>query len=339
MKKILFLICSVLLLLSGNAFADPGKVESGMSVSNVTSAQGNDEQTIVIHEPPANWNALNASDEELAYYFYPPRPTDPSQLKDWKKVVSGKWEKPKFEKGKTSKFQAGISNSTNVTYYNWSGVISKQTAGRATAFWSSPSVSADSTHRPAFFSSWIGLGGSASSGEPLFQAGIAAIIDASGSVAYSPFYEVVNTNVNSDPMYLSSTQLSFSPGDTVYADISYTPGASNGHFDMYMSHGSTIFSFSVTNIHYSSAVTSAEWIAEKPTLKGQSIDSVNLAKFSQVTFSRAAMASSPSGTANLITASPSSTQYVYMKNSSGTALASPTAIGTNGDFNVVWAHY
>jgi|GEM_PF-6160105 len=43
------------------------------------------------HLPPADWNPLTGSDEELAYYKYPSRPMDSDKLTAWKKTVTGGW--------------------------------------------------------------------------------------------------------------------------------------------------------------------------------------------------------------------------------------------------------
>jgi hypothetical protein len=51
-----------------------------------------------VHVPPPGWNPLKATDEELNYYNFPPRPEDAELLKEWEKIVtSGHWEPARFE--------------------------------------------------------------------------------------------------------------------------------------------------------------------------------------------------------------------------------------------------
>jgi hypothetical protein len=54
---------------------------------------------VEVHAPPARWDPLTASDAELNYYNFPPRPTDPQELERWKSVVLNKrWIWPEFRR-------------------------------------------------------------------------------------------------------------------------------------------------------------------------------------------------------------------------------------------------
>jgi len=55
---------------------------------------------ITVRQPPADFNPLTASNEELAYYLYPKRPDDPAELEEWKKRVDFQWVMPSFRVGK-----------------------------------------------------------------------------------------------------------------------------------------------------------------------------------------------------------------------------------------------
>lgn len=48
------------------------------------------------HLPASGWNPFTASDDEIKYYRYPKRPTDPDKLSKWKTAVCGGW----FQDGK-----------------------------------------------------------------------------------------------------------------------------------------------------------------------------------------------------------------------------------------------
>lgn|GEM_PF-4826067 len=53
---------------------------------------------LVIHAPPQGWNPVTATDSELEYYNFPPRPRNPDDLERWKSVVTNmQWVRPEFE--------------------------------------------------------------------------------------------------------------------------------------------------------------------------------------------------------------------------------------------------
>ena len=96
MKLITFLltIC-IMLLMSTSAFAIPTNSQDSSSIP--PQIQGYQAHQPIINPPPSGWNALTASDEELAKYNYPPRPTDAKDLSDWKNIVKGTWIYPEFK--------------------------------------------------------------------------------------------------------------------------------------------------------------------------------------------------------------------------------------------------
>lgn len=61
-------------------------------VTETFSTQSN--EAILAHLPPDNWNPFTATDEELAYYGYPARPSDTGLLNTWKETASGGWYDP-----------------------------------------------------------------------------------------------------------------------------------------------------------------------------------------------------------------------------------------------------
>ena len=77
-------ICFVL---TGNivfATSDASKTNLQNRKSEILSLE--DGTQVTIHEPPANWNPLIATDEELSYYFYPERPKDAKDYEEWEKM-------------------------------------------------------------------------------------------------------------------------------------------------------------------------------------------------------------------------------------------------------------
>jgi len=92
--------------------------------------------------PPANFNPLKASDEELATYGFPPRPdqaTDPAGLAKWNKAMSvatrrwnGELRPRQFRNQpmKEAKAPAGVQLTPSVSHgtstaqsYNWSAIV------------------------------------------------------------------------------------------------------------------------------------------------------------------------------------------------------------------------
>ncbi|KEO81885.1 hypothetical protein [Tumebacillus flagellatus] len=75
MKKAGWILISLLVLTAGATFG-------------YTAYADKTPQFEEVHIPPHGWNPLTASDEELNFYNFPPRPHDPADLKDWERIVS-----------------------------------------------------------------------------------------------------------------------------------------------------------------------------------------------------------------------------------------------------------
>ena len=61
------------------------------------ASQATGSANVVVHVPPYGWNPLTASDADLNYYNYPPRPRDPAKLSQWaSQVTNAKWVRPEF---------------------------------------------------------------------------------------------------------------------------------------------------------------------------------------------------------------------------------------------------
>lgn len=103
---------------------------------------------IIVRQPPAYFNPLTASDEELAYYFYPKRPNDPTELEEWKKRVNFNWIMPKFRVGKFVNPNTGeeldIRFAKTTTSYNWAGYVLNTTVARVSGNWTVPTITATS---------------------------------------------------------------------------------------------------------------------------------------------------------------------------------------------------
>lgn len=229
------------------------------------------ESGVVIHAPPAHWNPLEASAEELNYYNFPPRPTDPEGLERWKAVVANaKWQRPAFSKADVrldrNLLTGSVGTESSIVHSgNWGGVVSKEAyQDDVKGWWRTPYAYADTAHRPANSAQWIGLGGTA--GTPLIQMGTISGIKTDGSGIYYAFYEIVGTSADTG----TARRLdNFYPqGHDMYAEVWWTPdinGDGAAHF--YMTDLTTNYTvtFMVSGItDYAGVTSSAEWIVERP---------------------------------------------------------------------------
>ena len=95
MKKIVFIFIVFILLLSGC------QKYSGIESTDIATQHNYEtptpqtkekhDYTKEAHLPPESWNPLTASDDELKYYKYPPKPIESDKLIEWKKTVTGGW--------------------------------------------------------------------------------------------------------------------------------------------------------------------------------------------------------------------------------------------------------
>lgn len=213
-------------------------------------------------QPPADFNPLTATEDQLQYYGYPLRPDDPTQLNDWIKSVSGTWVKPDFkDDGATETTLKQFTNSSKTSTANWSGYERKATVYGVNGFWTVPTVSGISD---GAMSQWVGLGGS-QKGVPLIQAGSEEAIR-NGKNSYSLWFELVNAGYSTE--YSVPINIPVHPGDNIYTRVylsGFPSGSCNATF--YVSNSTTgkNTGFFVKNFrNYAKVATSAEWISERP---------------------------------------------------------------------------
>ncbi len=91
----LIIIASLIFLLCGCRQESGGKpaesVISKIADNSKVSVEKKHDYAKEAHLPPADWDPLKASDEELSYYIYPSRPKGAEKLIEWKKLVTGGW--------------------------------------------------------------------------------------------------------------------------------------------------------------------------------------------------------------------------------------------------------
>ena len=174
---------------------------------------------------------------------------------------------------------AATSTTTSVST-NWSGYV---VAGAApftsvSATWTQPSVTC-TPGRSSSSAFWVGLGGRSRGSNALEQMGTDADCDANGNANYSTWYEVL-------PAASVPLSVAVAPGDTITASVTVT--------------GTTV-DFALQNVTQGTSATkqvtaaavdtsSAEWIAEAPSLCNRGLSSCRtqpLANFGSVAFSAA----------------------------------------------------
>ena len=301
-----------------NAYASGGLVQTkSLAQEGTTTIVYIDAETqITIISPPSGWDAVNATDQELSRYGYPPRPSNENDLVEWKKIASGKWFKPEFEIDKSVEHpgEGVVRNSTQIYSSMWSGVIKDpgSVRSRVAGYWRQPYATAATTSRPAFSSQWIGLGGY--NENVIIQAGTESNIYTDSSGGYDVWYEIIGTNITEDQINIPN--FPHSPGDTYYADISFSKG-NNGTASFYILDCDTesVTSFNVSNIQYNYDLTSAEWIFERPLVNdalAPNFTRPDNGSTHYVHFASCASSATPTGTLNLASTNQDTLDYVAL---------------------------
>lgn len=238
--------------------------------------------------PPKDFDPLNASDQDLEYHGFPPRPDEnaaPTAYASWKSAIVASKTRivPKLEVTNVfhgpAKGKAGLANtpkagSNTLEFYNWSGYVNRDSA---TAYGSSSFyfVYADfvvPVARQAFGvctggwdweSSWVGIDGYGS--PDVMQAGIEADAYCNGSTTasyYSPWFEWYPNGET------RITNLGIAPGDDYFVEV-WSTSNTVGH--AYLVNRNTNTAVSITfgapaGTHL--VGNTAEWVVERPTVGG-----------------------------------------------------------------------
>ena len=227
--------------------------------------------------PPSGFDAVNASDTDLATYGFPPRPKpgDALGLATWAAALGANPTRlmPRLQKTEVyhgASLGLRLKNTGDATSENWSGYAADN--GNATWIGSSyatvagdiivPAAAARSCNATWDYSSvWVGIDGYASS--DVLQAGLEAdAICSNGSTTtyYSPWYEWYPS------ASVRITNLAATPGQSFYVHV-WATSATAGN--AYLQNLSTSQAVSLTfNAPGGTKLRgeSAEWILEAPTV-------------------------------------------------------------------------
>lgn len=172
------------------------------------------------------------------------------------------------------------------------------------------STSADAT--------WIGIGGAST--QDLIQVGTSNLVDASGGVSSTVFYELLPDA----PIYPSS--ITVSPGDTMTASLKEQ---SAGQWLLTIGDTTQGETFTTT-VRYTSSHSSAEWIEEDPSYASGGL--VPFDGFGTAYFSGSSAVANGSNVSLL----SGNAQAIALVTNRGRAVATPTVLGSDGaSFNVV----
>jgi hypothetical protein len=208
---------------------------------------------------------------------------------------------------------APVSVSVPVTSgssVNWSGYVAQSgTYTSVSGTWIVPSISNPSVNSAD--ATWVGIGGVKS--RDLIQAGTELVPTNTGGEEYRAWYELLPGNSQAIP-------LAVSPGDSVSVSITQDGG---DEWLISFNDNTTGKSYQ-TSVTYNSSLSSAEWIEELPV----AIDSpLSLDNFGTINFTSGFAIQN--GTS--VTIAQSAAKPLHMQNNTGQTVATPSAIGSDGE--------
>jgi len=217
--------------------------------------------------PPNNFNPKKATNEQLAEYGLPLRPSDPALLKDWEKEI-------KNFKHAVKPLRAYVKkNTVNTTASqpNWAGIVDCINPNHVTSgatfseglfqyvsgSWTQPTMTGQSSSYQE--STWIGIGGDGKCG--LIQCGTAYNF----SSGYQVWYEYLPADISKGsgrlPFYANSVPISVAPGNNIQASVSCTGGNATYTISVNGQYASAVAYISA-DCYYGGT---AEWIVERPS--------------------------------------------------------------------------
>ena len=203
----------------------------------------------------------------------------------------------------------------NSTSSNWSGYVASangQAYSDVKGTWTQPTVTC--TAATAYSSFWVGLGGAAG-GTGLEQIGTSADCQ-NGAPVYSSWWEILPA---------ASTPIPFTPapGDSITGEVSVA-GTS---VTMTLTDTTSGATFTKTVTVATPDTTSADWIAEAPSMCTRSCSVLPLANFGTASFSAA---SATLGTVTGAISEPTFTSYALDLRGRSGASATTGALGADG---------
>jgi hypothetical protein len=258
--------------------------------------------------PPPGFDPLGATNEERAYYGYPPAPdkSHTAEYAAWARMVRADKRRITDLTVHATNLRHNVgmgvqtSNGT-ATSTSWSGYAVAAADGTyqgtsdgfdSVVFgeWVVPAVSApkNCSNGPFYASQWIGFDGlgslypGGSGSTDVLQAGTEIVVlQGAGGACLTPYYQAwyewyTLGCTGGTPCNASTLSVTVSPGDVVFAEVWYTPAAPNGHvyFVNYTTGSSQSVPFNqpagspAGDPYNQYRGDSAEWVVEAPSIDG-----------------------------------------------------------------------
>jgi hypothetical protein len=292
-----------------------------------------------IAAPPASFNPLTASDQDLEYYGFPPRPNEidaPKAFASWQKAMTASKTRivPKLEVTKNfsapAKAKAAApSSGSAATSSNWSGYVNLNgvTKYGSSSFYFVISDYVVPIARQAYGActggwdysvTWVGIDGWGSG--DVLQAGNEADAYCSGSTTsayYSTWYEWYPYG------WTRITNLPIVPGDDLFVEVWNTSStAGHAYLVNYNTNQSVTVNFSAPS-GTQLVGNSAEWVVERPGING------SLATLSNYITDYFSDSYAYNFGYSAVDPGSASSFPVTMLDNSGNPISYPTILGTN----------
>lgn len=328
---------SLVLFVAASSVAGMAQQQSNEIPTNLAGAT-------TIAAPPAGFNALTASDEDLAFYGFPPRPDKDADVKgyaSWAKAMTAPTKRimpvleqtsifhgPAIQQKAPANAESEVSESTSYSS-NWSGYVSLSGATKygKTSYYYIISDFVVPIARQAFGactggwdwgSTWVGIDGWGSG--DVLQAGVefdALCSGGSSTAYYSPWYEWYPLGE------VRISNFAIAPGDEYYVEIWHT-SATQGYAYLTNYNANTSVEIGFTAPSGTTLVgNSAEWVTERPTVSGSLATLTNYIAdpyWATVAYDESSKKYTPNGTHSF---------GVIMEDNSGHAISYPTFFSSN----------
>jgi hypothetical protein len=288
--------------------------------------------------PPSGFDPTTASAAQLAEYGYPPRPAPPQSDATWTEMVSIPRSQPEPFLAQAGSANAGASfDATSYDNKGWSGFITNPDAGNMTVvdlFYTQPNYLTSNCGK-SDAADWAGLGGGPGvvNGSDLVQTGTWFSSGLSGTLApRQPWWEDY-TGTGSGGITAYPQGGTPSAGDSLIASVELD-GTGYAYYSIYDDTSGQVWTVTKLMQGNGPDPDTAEAVVERPPLDvDNTLTYYSLSKFAQVDGQALA------GTALNEPMSEFSYSTITMTSngeSSGTTLATPFGLNSEGVFNVDW---
>ncbi len=159
-----------------------------------THATQSNSQAISCPQPPLDFNPLQASASQLAYYRFPPRPQKHALLVAWTSIVR-RVKHIACPDGFVRIPRQNRPPLANVNEEAWSGYAAEDNFDQIIGTWNTQCIDWNHNQAHSSVATWIGIGGYSNALGHLFQIG--TLLNKYGK--YNPWYEAVPQPFGSSP--------------------------------------------------------------------------------------------------------------------------------------------